>query len=347
MIWNPFKITSKRFLGIDIGTHSIKIVELSQAGKRKKLENYGEMSAAALYEKTFRTFDKSTLSVSSVEVGKSIRAIIQEAKMKSNQAYFSIPDFSSFFTTLTLPQMTEEEIPRAIQYQARQHIPLPLSEVTLDWKIIGKGKVLLVAVPNEVIYQYQKIAQDSQLELMAMEAEVFSLVRALVGQDKNPFVLLDIGARSTTINVIDEGALRISHSFDTAGVDFTEAFSKGMNMDSKEAEELKQREGLFSEDGKKTILPLIDMLLEELKKITQEYFLKERRGIQKMIIAGGSARFPGLKEYFSESLGKRVEIADPFADLYCPPVLETTLKEMGPSYAIAVGAALAGLSQQQ
>ena len=92
MIWNPLKTISGRFLGIDIGTHSIKIVELSQIGKRKKLENYGEMSAAALYEKPFRTFDKSTLTISNSEVGKAIRAIIQEAKIKNRKAYFSIPD---------------------------------------------------------------------------------------------------------------------------------------------------------------------------------------------------------------------------------------------------------------
>jgi type IV pilus assembly protein PilM len=343
MIWNPFKTTSKRFLGIDIGTHSIKIVELSQAGKRKKLENYGEMSASALYEKSFRTFEKNTLSVSSAEVGKTIRAIIQEAAMKSQKAYFSIPDFSSFFTTLKLPSMSQEELPRAVQYQARQHIPLPLSEVTLDWQVLGEGKVLLVAVPSEIIYQYQKIARDAQLELLTMEAEVFSLTRALVGQEKVPFILVDIGARSTTISIIDGGQLRLSHSFDIAGGDFTDTLSRGLSMDYKNAEELKQKQGLLSEGGRKSFLPLIDMLLEELRKVSHDYFLQEQRNIQKIIIAGGSAHFPGLKEYFSESLAKTVEIANPFTDLYYPPILETVLKKMGPSYAVAVGAALSGL----
>lgn len=344
MMWNPFKTTSQRFLGIDIGTHSIKIVEVSQSGKRKKLENYGEMSAAALYEKQFRTFEKNTLSVSSAEVGKTIQAIIQEANMKSRKAYFSIPDFSSFFTTLNLPDMNKEEIPQAVQYQARQHIPLPLSEVTLDWQDIGDGKVLLVAVPTEVIYQYQKIARDAQLELITMEAEVFSLTRALAGQEKSPFILIDIGARSTTVSVIDGRKIRSSHSFDIAGSNFTDTLSKSLCVDSKNAEELKQTQGLFSEDGRSSFLPLVDMLLEEVKRISHDYFLKEQINIQKVIIAGGSANFPGLKEYFSDSLSKTVEIANPFANLYYPPVLEDVLKDMGPSYAIAVGVALSGLS---
>ena len=347
MTWNPFEKTSGRFLGIDIGTYSIKVVELSQAGKRTKLDNYGEMSASALYEKSFRTFDKSTLSVSSSEVGKTIRAIIQEAKMKSRKAYFSIPDFSSFFTTLTLPSMAQEEIPQAVQYQARQHIPLPLSEVTLDWQLIGEGKVLLVAVPTEVVYQYQKIARDSQLELLAMEAEVFSLTRSLVRQDKDPFILIDIGARSTTISIIDGGKLRNSHSFDVAGGDFTDNLSRGLYIDHKNAEEMKQQQGLLSKENRGAFLPLVDMILEEAKRISHDYFLKEQSNIQKVTIAGGSANFPGLKEYFAENLAKTVEIANPFKDIYYPPVLETTLKKMGPSYAIAVGAALAGLSKQK
>jgi len=344
MIWNPFKTTSQRFLGIDVGTHSIKIVELSQAGKRKKLENYGEMAAASLYEKSFRNFEKNTLNVSSDEVGKTIRGIMQEANMKSRKAYFSIPDFSSFFTTLTLPSMNKEEIPQAVRYQARQHIPLPLSEVTLDWQDVGGGKVLLVAVPTEIIYQYQKIARDAQLELMSMEAEVFSLTRALVGQEKEPFVLIDIGARSTTVSIIENGKLRASHSFDVGGSNFTDSVSKGLYVGYKEAEEVKQKKGLFSEDGRESFLPLVDMLVEEVKKISHSYFLKEQVNIQKVIIAGGSANFPGLKEYFSDGLAKNVEIANPFASLYYPPVLEDVLKTMGPSYAIAVGAALSGLS---
>jgi len=84
MIWNPFKITPKGFLGIDIGTSAIKIVELSRAGKRRKLDNYGEMKAEALYEKPFRTFEKSTLSFSNRDVVRALSAVLKEAGFKTN-----------------------------------------------------------------------------------------------------------------------------------------------------------------------------------------------------------------------------------------------------------------------
>ena len=169
MIWNPFKIAPKGFLGIDIGTSAIKIVEMSRAGKRRKLDNYGEMKAEALYEKPFRTFEKSTLSFSNRDVVRSLSAVLKEAGFKTNKAFFAIPDFSTFFTTISLPAMTDEEIPQAVDYEAPQHIPLPLQSVTLDWQIIEREagaaagqetiKVLLVAVPKDVIQQYQQIAQ--------------------------------------------------------------------------------------------------------------------------------------------------------------------------------------------
>jgi len=361
MFRNFFKLTPKGFLGVDIGTFSIKIVEVSQAGKRRKLENYGEIQAGVLYEKSFRTFEKSTLTISHQDVIRSISAVLKEAGMKSSKAYFSIPDFSSFFTTLTLPAMTEEELPQAINYEANQHIPIPLEEVTLDWQIIEKGenlpkqqtsfKILLVAVPNEIIQQYQDIAAGAKLELLSLEAEVFGLARALVGEreKKEIIALVDVGARSTTVSVIDQGVLKISHSFDTSGNDLTNIIAKGLGLDYFQAEAMKRKHGLLSSEIKikESLLPLIDLILNEIKKISLSFIQSEGPGrqkeIQRIILAGGTALMPGLAEYFSKELNKPVLVADPFTYIYYPPILENDLKAMGPSYSIALGAALRGL----
>lgn len=360
MIWNPFKVAPQSFLGVDIGTSSIKIVELSRWGQKKRLENYGEIRAEALYEKPFRSFEKSTLTVSSNDVVRAISAILSESKMKTKKSFFSIPDFSSFFTTFKLPPMTEEELPQAVQYEARQHIPLPLSEITLDWQIIERGKngfkILLVAVPNEIIQQYQDIAVKAKLELLALEAEVFGLARALVKPSKplpdpsketESLILADIGTRSTTISIIDGGVLKVSHSFDTAGNNFTDVVSKGLSVDYKEAETLKQEWGINPDlpevSTRQLLLALIDLISEEIKKISHNFYRAENKQIQKVILAGGSALLPGLADYFSKTLEKPVEIANPFTDIYHPLILENLLKEMGPSFTIAVGLAIRGL----
>jgi type IV pilus assembly protein PilM len=355
MIWNLFKSGPSSFIGVDIGTFSIKVIELSKQGNRRKLENYGEIQAAALYEKAFRTFEKSTLTVSEEDVVKAIKAVLTESDIKTNRASFSIPDFSTFFTTFELPPMTEDEISQAVQYEARQHIPLPLSEVTLDWQVVEEGeknqkakpfRILLVAVPNEVISQYQQIALNAKLELAAMEAEVFALARSLGSREKEAgaVCLIDIGARSTTVSIVDNGTLKLSHSFDTSGNDFTNVIARGMNLDYAKAEEMKREQGLnVDNDGaRSSLIPLVDLIVVEVKKIIQNFHYTQNKDVQKIILAGGSAYMPGLVKYLADAAGIHVEIINPFADIYYPPILEETLKNMGPSYAIALGTALRG-----
>ena len=353
MFWIPFKKTSKKFLGIDIGTTSIKVVELAGSRTRIKLQNYGEIGPPMFYEKPFRTFEKSTLLLSNQDIAKAIGAIFKEAKIENREAIFSIPDFSTFFTFLELPPMTEEEISSAVQFKARQHVPLPLSGVALDWTIIEgepsnhkkpELKILLVAVPNEVINQYQEIARLSQIRLLALEAEVFGLARSLIKDKKGIIALVDVGAQSTTISVIEKGILKITYSFDVSGNELTRLLSKSLNISYNKAEELKRRHGVgFSEMQVGRILsPLIDLMLSEVEKISQNFYQAEGKEVEKVIIAGGSALLPGLKDYSSDRLKKPVEIANPFAEIFYPPVLTQTLKEIGPSYAIAVGMALRG-----
>lgn len=355
MIWHPFKIIPKKILGIDIGTSAIKIVELSGPKERIKLENYGEMSTRAPYKRPFRTFQKNTLLLSNQEVAKAIGVISETAKIKTKEAIFSIPDFSSFFTFFKLPPMTREEVPSAVQFEARQHIPLPLSEVTLDWSIIegevsdrkkSAGlKVLLVAVPHEVINQYQEIARLSQIRLLSLEAEIFGLVRSLIKDKKGIIGLVDMGAQSTTISIAENGILKKTHSFDISGNELSQLLSKSLNISYNEAEEMKKTYGIGPPEtiAKKALSPLIDLMLAEIKRISQSFYQTEGKEIEKVILAGGSALLPGLKEYSSNQLKKKVELANPFAEIFYPPILEQTLKEMGPSYAIAVGMALRGL----
>ncbi|TET84259.1 MAG: type IV pilus assembly protein PilM [Candidatus Nealsonbacteria bacterium] len=365
MLWTPLEIIPKKSLGIDIGTSSIKIVELSRRGERRKLENYGEIAASVLYQKPFRTFDKSTLLLSSQDVSRAIKAVMEEAKIKTRQTVFSIPDFSSFFTSFELPPMTKAELPQAVRYEASHHVPLPLAEVTLDWQVTEgrvsnqktKLKILLVTVPNEVINQYREIAEIAQLKLLSLEAEVFGLLRSLIREEKKAVLLVDIGAQSTTCSIAEKGRLKMSYSFDMSGNELTKVISKGLGVDYKTAENLKEKYGIISTspsddihpspspapEVRQILLPLVDVILKEIEKISQNFYQTEGKEIQKIILAGASALLPGLKEYFQNHFKKEIEIANPFSNVFYPPILEKTLKEMGSSYAIAVGIALRGL----
>jgi len=346
---------AKKALGIDIGAASIKIVELSAAGDKKNLENYLEFklpkSASPL-----KTFYGNSMLLSSNEVSDILQALFKRAKIEEKKAAFSIPDFSTFFTTFDLPSMTEVEIPRAIEFEARHHIPLPLSEVVFDWQIIEKEqvspgvkiKVLLVAVPNKVLESYQRLAALCGLEIRGLEAEVFGLIRSSVAPGKHygPVCLVDIGWQSTTVSIADKGVLRVSHSFDFSGSGLTKSLSTALKISEEQAEDIKMRQGLGSgnQPAADVLLKEVDALAAEVERICAN-FSQQDGGVplNDIILAGGSAALFGLKEYFASRLKKSAQITDPFSLFLYPPILQKRLQEIGSSFAVAAGAAMMAL----
>jgi type IV pilus assembly protein PilM len=346
-------IFSKNCLGIDIGAASIKLVEVSGFGKKKKLENYAEFQLPPTTS-SIKTFHGENLLLVSDKVSEILQAVFKRAKIKQKKAALSIPDFSTFFTTFTLPPMTESEIPQAVEFEARHHIPLPLSEVTFDWQIIEKEemlpgvklKILLVAVPNKVLQNYQRMATLSQLEVKGMEAEVFGLIRSSIPEDKyqNPVCLVDIGWQSTTVSIVEKKNLRVSHSFDISGTGLTRTLSQKLNIDFEEAEKLKKEYGLdpHREDISKILISEIDSLALEIEKVCQDFYQSEGKKVENLVLSGGTALLFGLREYLETRIKKNVQIADPFSSVSFPSILEPRLKELGPSFAVALGVALMG-----
>ena len=345
--FHSFSFLPKVSLGVDIGTSALKIVELSRWGDRISLKNYGEIKAVTLFNKPFRTFKKNTFLLSSKDIARAVRAIMQEAKITTTTAVFSIPDFSSFFTSFELPPMPKEELAGAVSFEARKHVPLPLSEVVFDWQILSQHvqkntplKILLVAVPKEVVNQYQEIATLSNLKLAAIEAEAFGLIRATVSDTKESIIVLDIGAQSTTVNMVIENSLFSSYSIDIAGNSFTERIARSLSINARQAEQEKRTKGVDDKNISEILMPLVDLIVMEIKKSLMQF--PKNSGVIKIVLGGGTARLPGLRAYLHQQTGIVTEYADPFRYIFYSPILESTIKEMGPSYAVVLGVALRG-----
>jgi len=325
------------------------------------LENYGEIKSASLYKEPFRNAEKGGYLLSNYFVSRAVRAVLDEAKIKTKAVIFSIPDFSTFCTSFELPPMNANELSEAVYYNAAQYIPLPVTETTLDWRLV-KGtpgakqsslEIFLVAIPNHVVEDYQKVAQQAGLELYAVEAEALGLVRSLSGSgvssgshsDKNCVCLIDIGVQSTTINIIDRESLKKSYSFDFAGSQLTYSIASSLGLGHTEAEELKNKEGLTSskEEISKVLYLLIDPLIIEVKKVLSDFYIQGGKDVDVIYLTGGTSSLPGLREYFAEVFKKRVEIPNCFSELLYPPILEKTLGQMAPSFSVATGVALGGL----
>ena len=330
-------------LGIDVGTSSAKIVEATRQGGEFILTNYGEL----INEGSVRAIHSASIKILDVQVAEIIRHILSEARITTREAVMGIPLFSSFSTLIDLPVMSEEELEKAVTYEARKYIPVPLGEVTFDWmplEILSspqKIKVLAVAVPTEVINKYHTIADLTGLRLRDIELETFSAARALVGEKNDPVIILDIGARTTNISITEKGMVIMHHNTDISGLEFTRVLAQGVGVDFQRAEELKKKNGLEEDKEIAGLLsPLLQSLFSEVLRVMQEYVRQGGSRPASLVLSGGSAYLKGLVAYTQKSLDVKTYLGDSFRALSYPPLLAETLREIGPSFTVATGLAL-------
>ena len=344
-MWSLF---SKKMLGIDIGTASIKVAEVSRFGKSKKLENYGELKTAYL------TQGKSSNGMLDPKAAaEAIRSVMNEARITTKRAVISIPDFFTFCTSFDIPTTNAKEIHGIIQYNASQYITLPIAEVTLDWQVTpnltagskNSSRVFLVAVPNQVVEEYKNIARMAGLDLYALEAEVFGITRSLIKDPSKTVCLIDVGAESSTINIVDRNSLERSYSFNFGSNKATALLAANLKIDTTAAEQIKQKEGLASSKKEVTdaLISIFQPLVVNIKNTSAEFTKKNQRPIEEYYLTGGTANMPGLKDYFLKNLSKPILIPNYFAGISHPKPLEKTLQEMSPGFSAAIGVALGGL----
>ncbi len=353
--FNIFGIGSKpkSYLGIDVGTLSIKIVELSNEDNRPKLENYAILTDYNLALRDLvQDGAEKTPKVFGGEANPMLRRLIKAGEIEAREINMSVPIFSSFLTVMELPQMSELEVAKAVQFEAKKYVPVSLDSVVIDWSLIGTsgdGKILilLVAIPKDLINEYTNIAREADLKLLTIELETISAARALIGNDPVPAVLMDMGSRDTTISVVDNGSLRISHSIETSGEDLTRALANSLNISWRRAEELKKENGLKVMDNNSQITsvlsPLLDIIINATQNIIDIYFSKTKKKIEKLIIYGGASKMPGFAEYLNSRLKMDVVIGAPFSRVTYPEKLKPAIDEIGHEFTIAIGLALKAL----
>jgi len=360
-----FKHKPKSCVGVDIGTSSIKVVQLRKSEERYELETYGELQTYGYLEKLNDPFQTKSLKLLESQVVEMLTRIIKEAEVNTKQATMSIPVFSSFISVVDLPPMSKNELSGALTFEARRYVPVPLGEVRVDWQVIGqekvdssksdkykdvfKFKVLLIAVPKEIINKHLRIAKASNLNLVGLELESFSYIRSLLGNDKSPSCILDMGARSTSFTIVDKGFIQGSHSLDIAGTEFTKALSHSMGIDFKRAEAYKREKGLnhrqldSGREIRDVILVYMDKIIVEAKRMLNSYQQESKRKVGKLVLSGGSANLIGLEDYLAKELEVEVIKGNPWSRINYLPILKPVLQELAPRFAVAVGSAMRGL----
>ncbi len=338
------------YLAVDIGTASIKVVELDSSREKPVLKNYAVLETTGHLERLNDAIQTSSLKIVDKETAGLLRLLLKEMKVKTTVAIVSLPAFSAFTTLLEMPLMSREEISKTMQYQARSFIPLPLTEVTLDWlpvarveddKGVKKQRLFLTAVPNEQIKRYQKIFGMAGLNLKVLEIETLSLARILTDGDPTNTLIIDIGARSTALAVAAMGLVKYSSQTDFSGGYLTQAIAGGLGINIRRAEELKKRRGLLGTGGEYEVstlmLPYLDVILGEARRVKNLYERNYRERIERIILAGGGANLLGLEKYTADQFKLPTIKANPFNKIGYPPSMTPLVANLGAPLAVTLG----------
>lgn len=341
---------TKSYLGVDIGTTSIKLVELKKAQGLPELINYAFLESYGHLERLNNAIQTSALKMLDRETTELLKILLKRGEAKTRDAVASIPEFSAFITLLELPVMPEGETTKAMQFQAKQYIPLPISAVTIDWLKVGekqdaKGntiqQILLVSVPNEQIQKYKNIFRAAGLNLIALEVEGLSLARALTAGDDKTSLIIDIGSRSTCIAVAKNGLLKFSGQTDFAGGSLTQTISAGLNIRVRRAEDLKKQKGLKGTGGEYELstlmLPILDVIISEARRVKNNFEKGYGERVERVILAGGGANLLGIAPYVQEQLGLPTTKANPFSKARYASEAEPFINELGPAFSVAMG----------
>lgn len=352
----PLFAKKQSYLGIDLGTASIKVVELANMGGTARLVTYG-FAELPIDEVKFDVHQKIEQSA------ETLSQICKRANVTSRQAVAALPTFSVFSSVLILPVMNEREVGQALTYEAKKIVPLPLEEMILDWKILRdkplesgtvapqtthreKGmRVLLTAAPKNLVKQYLEIFSKANLELLSLETEAFALGRSLLGNDPSLVLVVDIGALTTDIVIVDDHIPVFNRSIDVGGVTVTKAISNSLNVDIARAEQFKRDVGIVSTVTGPSGVPnaikeTISSVINEMKYSLSLYQADREKNVEKIILTGGSSFLPNLGEYLEEIFKIKVVIGDPWSQVAYPTELKGVLEEIGPRYATAIGLAL-------
>ncbi len=346
-------LMGKSYLGIDIGTTSIKAVEILQDKKSPKIINYAILEKNGYLDRSNDIIQSSSLKISEKETTELLKTLLAQAKFKTQNVIASLPTYSAFVTLLEIPQMSEGDIAKAMQFQINQHIPLPITEVTIDWIKVGEQTmpdgssrqlIFLISVPNEQITRYQNIFSAAGLKLKALEIESLSLIRSLIGNDPTTTLVVDIGNYSTNILISDKGYLKHSAQTDFAGIALTKSISTGLGIGIRRAEEIKIQKGILADNGdyelSTLISPFLDAILNEIARAKNNFEQARGGKVERMILTGGVSNMAGLEHYVERQLGIPVAVGNPLLGMSYSSEIEPIARELGTKLSVAIGLAI-------
>jgi len=341
-----FKKT-KSLIGLDIGSSSVKAVELKKSRTGYELVSYG---IEALAQDT--VVDGAIMDAPAV--AEKIVAIFDSRKIKSKDVATSVSGHSVIVKRVTMPLMTEEELYDRIQEEASQHIPFDIADVNLSYQIMettdSQLDVLLVAVKKDKILNHTNVLAQAGKVPVVVDIDAFALQNCYeVNYEPDPsqvVALLNIGATVMNIAIVRGDIPLFTRDVSVGGNQYTDALQKELDLSFEDAENLKTggtHAGVSEEQRASILRSVSDILILEIQK-TFDFFRATASGenIRQIVVSGGTARVPGLLDLLKDEFAMTVEELYPFRKVAINPARhdEAQLRELAPRLVVATGLAL-------
>lgn len=341
------------------------MVQLSRKNGHPVLETYGELALGPYGAKGVGESTNLPLEKIIEAVGDMLKE--KEVNITTRTCGLAIPFSSSLMVVIDMPLMTKGQLDQMVPIEARKYVPVPISEVTLDWYIIPKDKndetdgspdapagvskieVLVVALHNDTINKYKEIVTKSSLDANFFEIEIFSTMRSILDQEITPVLIIDMGATTTKLYIVEKGILRSSHMINRGSQNITNELSKSLGISLEDAEYLKREKGILGEINgiqiKNIVTITLNYIFSEANQILLAFQKKYNKNVSKVVLVGGGSALKGIADVAKESFQTEVVAGDPFGKVVAPAFLEKVLRDTGPEFAVAVGVALRRLQE--
>lgn len=334
--------------GLDIDTTSMKAVWLSEEKEGFALKATGILPSSSRWMLSESTFDQD-------ELVRSIKDLIGQTKINTRSVNIALSENQVYTKVLEMPPLSDKELASAIYWEAEQYIPVPLTTITLDFRVLRrpdqsqtnrKMEVLLVGAPTVLVDKYQKIMQDVGLTINAIETETLSVVRSVVKAEAlENGLIVHIGQVATLLVIIEDGILSFSYSIPTGGAAIDRALEQDFGFTPLQVQEYKKTYGMaeksFGEKIGQITKPVFMTIANEVKKALAFYGEKYKSNppIQQVLLSGATAKLLGIDEFFTQNCGVLALAANPWKILMDQNVPKELLED-APAYSVAVGLAM-------
>jgi type IV pilus assembly protein PilM len=346
---------SKLALGLDIGSSSVKLIQLRDAKRSFVLEAFGvsPLPPEAIVDGAL---------MNNGAIVDAIKQLVGQFKLKNREVAIGVSGHSVIIKKISMPRMTREELEESIQWEAEQYIPFDVKDVNIDVQILtpdgadagtGQMDVLLVAAKKDMINDYTSVVAEAGLQPVVVDVDAFAVQNAFeINYDlprNETVVLVNAGASVVNINVVSKGLTTFTRDVTMGGNQFTEEIQKQLNVSYDEAEKLKvggeagqDADSVVPQEVERVIQGVADQLAGEIQRSLDFYAATAADShIARLYLSGGTAKIPALFKVIEQRVGVPVEILNPFKGI------EVDNRRFDPNYVIdiapsaAVGVGLA------